>query len=29
MAPKRGENRPKSDKTGAEKSEKWIEKCKK
>jgi hypothetical protein len=29
MAPKRGENQPKTGKNGAEKSEKWIEKCKK
>ena len=29
MAPKRGENQPKTGKTGAEMSEKWIEKCKK
>ena len=29
MASKRGENQPKTGKNGAEKSEKWIEKCKK
>ncbi len=29
MTPKRGENRPKTGKIGAEKSKKWIENCKK
>ena len=29
MTPKRGENRTKTGKTGAEKSKKWIENCKK